>query len=103
MGLPPSKPSELSQLEFAYGSSFESNHSFYSYLFYRYLLSPPKQRLAKFPFSLGADQLLSRFLDSFKSARTELKSADRTIEIGTVAFSYLGMKLVPSSVSPALQ
>ncbi len=41
------------------------------------------QRLAKFPFSLGTDQLLSSFLDSFKGARLELKSADRTVT-GTI-------------------
>ncbi len=38
-----------------------------------------QQRLAKFPFSLGNDQLLSSFLDSFKGARLEIKSADRAM------------------------
>jgi hypothetical protein len=37
-----------------------------------------QQRLAKFPFTLGTDQLLSSFLDNFKGTRIELKSADRT-------------------------
>ena len=38
-----------------------------------------QQRLAKFPFSLGDDQLFSSFLDGLKGARLELKTADRAI------------------------
>jgi hypothetical protein len=42
-----------------------------------------EQRLAKFPFSLGNDQLFSSFLDSLKGARMEIRTADRAVT-GTI-------------------
>ncbi len=39
----------------------------------------PEQRLARFPFQLGNDEMLSTFLDRLKGARLELKLADKNM------------------------
>jgi len=58
-----------------------------------------QQRLAKFPFALGNDQLLSSFLDNFKGARIELKSADRTTAGTIVGARVIQMR---SDASPGI-
>ncbi len=56
-----------------------------------------QQRLAKFPFSLGTDQLLSSFLDTLKGASIELKTADRTIAGSLVSARAIQLKSDNSS------
>jgi hypothetical protein len=58
-----------------------------------------QQRLAKFPFTLGTDQLLSSFLDNFKGARIELKSADRTTTGSIIGARVIQLKMI---ILPAL-